>query len=135
MKTLLGGIDYYLEQRKLESMRQVEAKTAKKEVQKELAPTQESNLDYKAKKQAEKDLKSLTRKLEQVEEEIENLEEELGTWDEQLADPEACKDLMADPDFYPKYEQKKAVVNGKMEEWEKINTQKELLEEQLSSVS
>ncbi len=135
VKTLLGGIDYYLEQRKLESMRQVEAKTAKKEVQKELAPTQESNLDYKAKKQAEKDLKSLTRKLEQVEEEIENLEEELGTWDEQLADPEACKDLMADPDFYPKYEQKKAVVNGKMEEWEKINTQKELLEEQLSSVS
>jgi len=135
VKTLLGGIDYYLEQRKLESMRQVEAKTAKKEAQKELAPTQESNLDYKAKKQAEKDLKSLTRKLEQVEEEIETLEGELGNWDKQLADPEACKELMADPDFYPKYEQKKAVVNGKMEEWEKINTQKELLEEQLSSVS
>ncbi len=135
VKTLLGGIDYYLEQRKLESMRQVEAKTAKKEAQKELAPKQESNLDYKAKKQAKKDLKSLTRKLEQVEEEIETLEGELGNWDEQLADPEACKELMADPDFYPKYEQKKAVVNGKMEEWEKINTQKELLEEQLSSVS
>ena len=135
VKTLLGGIDYYLEQRKLESMRQVEAKTAKKEAQKELDPMQESNLDYKAKKQAKKDLKSLTRKLEQVEEEIETLEGELGNWDEQLADPEACKELMADPDFYPKYEQKKAVVNGKMEEWEKINTQKELLEEQLSSVS
>ncbi|NDB04086.1 MAG: ABC transporter ATP-binding protein, partial [Flavobacteriaceae bacterium] len=57
VKTLLGGIDYYLEQRKLENMRQVEAKTAKKVEQKELAQQQESDLDYKAKKQAEKDLK------------------------------------------------------------------------------
>lgn len=134
VKTLLGGIDYYLEQRKLENMRQVEAKTAKKVEQKELAQQQESDLDYKAKKQAEKDLKTLTRKLERVEEEIENLEGELGQWDQQLADPEACKELMTDPDFYPKYEQKKAVLNGKMEEWEKINTQKEQVEEQLSFV-
>ena len=40
---------------------------------------------------------------------------------------------MADQDFYPKYEQKKAALSAKMEEWEACNIKKEALEEQLGS--
>jgi ATP-binding cassette subfamily F protein 3 len=133
VKTILGGIEYYLEQRKLESMREVEAKSAQKNIQK--AKEEVAGLDYKERKQLEKDLRSVVRKLEEVEQEIENLEEEINAWDEQLADPQECKALMADPDFYPKYEEKKSVVSGKMELWEQLNEEKEALESQLSQAS
>jgi len=134
VKTILGGIEYYLEQRKLESMREVEAKSAQKNVQKAKEEAA-SGLDYKERRQLEKDLRSVVRKLEEVEQEIENLEEEINAWDEQLADPQECKALMADPDFYPKYEEKKSVVGGKMELWEQLNEEKEALESQLSEAS
>lgn len=134
VKTILGGIEYYLEQRKLESMREVEAKSAQKNVQKAKEKVA-SSLDYKERKQLEKDLRSVMRKLEEVEQEIENLEEEINAWDEQLADPQECKALMADPDFYPKYEEKKSVISGKMELWEQLNEEKEALESQLSQAS
>jgi ATP-binding cassette subfamily F protein 3 len=134
VKTILGGIEYYLEQRKLESMREVEAKSAQKNVQKAKEKVA-SSLDYKERKQLEKDLRSVMRKLEEVEQEIENLEEEINAWDEQLADPQECKALMADPDFYPKYEEKKSVVSGKMELWEQLNEEKEALESLLSEAS
>jgi len=134
VKTVLGGIEYYLEQRKLESMREVEAKSAQKNIQK--AKEEATNgLDYKERKRLEKDLRSVVRKLEEVEQEIENLEEEINAWDEQLADPQECKALMDDPDFYPKYEEKKSVVNGKMEIWEQLTEEKEALESQLSESS
>ena len=134
VKTILGGIEYYLEQRKLESMREVEAKSAQKNIQK--AKEEATNgLDYKERKRLEKDLRSVVRKLEEVEQEIENLEEEINAWDEQLADPQECKALMADPDFYPKYEEKKSVISGKMEVWEQLNEEKEALESQLSEAS
>ncbi len=134
VKTILGGIEYYLEQRKLESMREVEAKSAQKNVQKAKEEVARG-LDYKERKQLEKDLRSVVRKLEEVEQEIENLEEEINAWDEQLADPQECKTLMADPDFYPKYEEKKSVISGKMELWEQLNEEKEALESQLSQAS
>ncbi len=134
VKTILGGIEYYLEQRKLESMREVEAKSAQKNVQKAKEKVA-SSLDYKERKQLEKDLRSVMRKLEEVEQEIENLEEEINAWDEQLADPQECKALMADPDFYPKYEEKKSVISGKMEVWEQLNEEKEALESKLSQAS
>jgi ATP-binding cassette subfamily F protein 3 len=134
VKTILGGIEYYLEQRKLESMREVEAKSVQKNVQK-AKEADNSGLNYKERKQLEKDLRSVVRKLEEVEQEIENLEEEINAWDEQLADPQECKALMADPDFYPKYEEKKSVISGKMELWEQLNEEKEALESQLSEAS
>lgn len=134
VKTILGGIEYYLEQRKLESMREVEAKSAQKNVQK-AKEADNSGLNYKQRRQLEKDLRSVVRKLEEVEQEIENLEEEINAWDEQLADLQECKALMADPDFYPKYEEKKSVISGKMELWELLNEEKEALESQLSEAS
>ncbi len=134
VKTILGGIEYYLEQRKLESMREVEAKSAQKNVQKAKEQVARG-LDYKERKQLEKDLGSVVRKLEEVEQEIENLEEEINAWEDQLADPQECKALMADVDFYPKYEEKKSVISGKMELWEQLNEEKEVLESQLSEAS
>ncbi len=133
VKTLLGGIDYYLEQRKLEDMRAVEAKSATEKKSKKAQKKDDGQLGYKERKQLEKDIRSLTRKLADVEAEIENLEETLEDWDAKLADADSYMELMKDPDFYPKYEKKKEELASKMNLWEDIQIEKDQLEEQLPS--
>ena len=133
VKTLLGGIDYYLEQRKLEDMRAVEAKSATEKKSKKAQKKDDGQLGYKERKQLEKDIRSLTRKLADVEAEIENLEGILEDWDAKLADADSYMELMKDPDFYPKYEKKKEELASKMNLWEDIQIEKDQLEQQLPS--
>jgi ATP-binding cassette subfamily F protein 3 len=133
VKTLLGGIDYYLEQRKLENMRAVEAKSATEKKSKKAQKKDDGQLGYKERKQLEKDIRSLSRKLADVEAEIENLEETLEDWDVKLADADSFMELMKDPDFYPKYEKKKEELASKMNLWEDIQIEKDQLEQQLPS--
>jgi ATP-binding cassette subfamily F protein 3 len=133
VKTLLGGIDYYLEQRKLENMRAVEAKSATEKKSKKAQKKDDGQLGYKERKQLEKDIRSLSRKLADVEAEIENLEGALEDWDEKLADADSYMELMKDPDFYPKYEKKKEELASKMNLWEDIQIEKDQLEQQLPS--
>lgn len=133
VKTHLGGIEYYLEQRKMADMRQVEMRTVThQEAAKKDKPKGGS---YKERKEFEKKLRSLTRQLTQVEEKIENLEEQIGAWDSALADPEECKKLLADPEFYPTYEQKKAELDALMNSWEDLNIQKETAASSLQQLS
>ena len=133
VKTLLGGIEFYLEQRKLENMREVEAKTAVAKAKKsEAKKVDEDGVSYKDRKQLEKHKRNLTKKLEKVEEEIEDLEAQIKTWDDQLADANGYIELMKDAEFYPKYEQKKAKLEAEMELWEKVNIEKEELEQRYS---
>ena len=133
VKTLLGGIDYYLEQRKLENMRAVEAKSATEKKSKKAQKKDDGQLGYKERKQLEKDIRSLSRKLADVEAEIENLEGILEDWDAKLADADSYMELMKDPDFYPKYEKKKEELASKMNLWEDIQIEKDQLEQQLPS--
>ena len=133
VKTLLGGIDYYLEQRKLENMRAVEAKSATEKKSRKAQKKDDGQLGYKERKQLEKDIRSLSRKLADVEAEIENLEETLEDWDAKLADADSYMELMKDPDFYPKYEKKKEELASKMNLWEDIQIEKDQLEQQLPS--
>jgi ATP-binding cassette subfamily F protein 3 len=133
VKTLLGGIEYYLEQRKLKNMRAVEAKSAAVKKIKEAVKNEDKNLGYKERKQLEKDLRSLTRKLESVEQEIENLEARIEDWDKKLADSSSYMELMKDPDFYPTYEKQKEELSSKMNLWEEIQIKKDQLEHSLPS--
>ena len=133
VKTLLGGIEYYLEQRKLKNMRAVEAKSAAVKKIKEAVKNEDKNLGYKERKQLEKDLRSLTRKLESVEQEIENLEARIEDWDRKLANSNAYMELMKDPNFYPKYEKQKEELSSKMNLWEEMQIKKDQLEHSLPS--
>ena len=133
VKTLLGGIEYYLEQRKLKNMRAVEAKSAAVKKTKQALKNEDNNLGYKERKKLEKDLRSLTRKLERVEQEIENLEARIEDWDKKLADSSAYLELMKDPDFYPNYEKQKEELSSKMNLWEEIQIKKDQLEHSLPS--
>ena len=131
VKTLLGGIEYYLQQRKLEDMRAVEAQTAR--VSKKKSVEANKGISYKDRKQLEKDLRSLSKKLALIEEEIENLEAQLKEWDRKLEDSGTYLELMNDPEFYPKYEKQKEELSSKIDLWESIQLDKDGLEQQLHS--
>ncbi|HCP40390.1 MAG TPA: glycosyl transferase family 2 [Cryomorphaceae bacterium] len=133
VKILLGGIDYYLKQRKMENMRAVEVKSATEKKSKKAQKNDNGRISYQERKQLEKDIRSLSRKLADVEAEIENLEMTLEDWDAKLADADSYMELIKDPDFYPKYEKKKEELASKMSLWEDIQIKKDRLEQQLSS--
>ncbi|WP_288954587.1 ABC-F family ATP-binding cassette domain-containing protein [uncultured Polaribacter sp.] len=116
IKEYLGDIDYFLEQHKMESLRDAEKKTvvkAEKDSSKKEA--------YQLSKEQEKELKKLNNKLSKIETEIADLESEIEKIDLELANN--YDEVSARPNFFEKYKSKKAKVDQLMEEWEKIEEQ------------
>ena len=109
LKEYLGDIDYYLEEKKVENLREVELKT-KIKVDKPLS----NKLSY----DNQKKLKSLKNKLSKVESKIGLLENEIKDLDNKLEDN---YDKFAKEDgFFDNYQSKKSQLNILMKDWELI---------------
>lgn len=113
IKEYLGDIDYFLEQHKMESLREAEKKTVVK-VEKDTS----KNDAYQLSREQEKELKKLNNKLSKIESEIADLESEIEKIDLELA--KNYDEVSAKPDFFKNYKSKKAKVDSLMEEWEKV---------------
>jgi ATP-binding cassette subfamily F protein 3 len=109
IKEYLGDIDYYLEQRKVESLREVEKRTVAKE-----EPKKRRNQSY----EEQKKVKSLKNKLSNVEAKISTLEKEIKAIDLELEIN--YEEATSQPDFFDKYHQKKSNLDNLMEKWESI---------------
>ena len=116
IKEYLGDIDYFLEQHKMESLREAEKRTVVKE---EKSSTKKE--EYQRSKEEEKELKKLNNKLSKIETEIADLESEIEKLDLELA--QNYNEVSAKPNFFEKYKAKKAKVDALMEEWEKVEEQ------------
>ena len=115
LKEYLGDVQFYLEQKKLDSL--VDLERVEKEVKKK--PTGGEN-DY----QQQKRLKSLKNKQSKLEAKIADLEKEIKAIDFEL---EINYDAtIAQPNFFDHYTQKKDHLTAAMEDWEK--TTEELME-------
>jgi ATP-binding cassette subfamily F protein 3 len=112
LKEYLGDIDYYLEEKKVENLREVELKT-KIKVDKPLT----NKLSY----DNQKKLKSLNNKLSKVESKIGLLENEIKDLDNNLDDN---YDKYANEDgFFDNYQSKKSQLNILMKDWELIQNE------------
>ena len=110
IKPYLGDIDFYLEQRQLENLREAERKTIVKSESK-ISTNKQS---YEAQKQ----LKSLNNRLSKVESSISSLEKEIKAIDLEL---EINYDkTVADPNFFDAYQEKKAKLEELMSQWEML---------------
>ena len=115
LKEYLGDVQFYLEQKKLDSL--VDLERVEKEVKKK--PTGGEN-NY----QQQKRLKSLKNKQSKLETKIADLEKEIKAIDFEL---EINYDAtIAQPNFFDHYTQKKDRLTAAMEDWEK--TTEELME-------
>ncbi|MGJ5643542.1 ATP-binding cassette domain-containing protein [Formosa sp. S-31] len=117
IKEYLGDIDFYLEQRNVENLREVE----KREVIKNEPKTKKT-----ASYEDQKKLKSLNNKLSKIESQINDLEKDIKKLDEDLA--KNHDELIAKPDFFEKYNNKKTKLSALMEDWENVQLEIEELE-------
>lgn len=112
IKQFLGDIDYYLEQRKIQNLREAEkrtilAKSNKDKVNKGVSSYEE-----------QKKLKSLRNRLSKTEILISSLESEIKAID---VDLEINYDqVVSDPNFFDKYQNKKKELDTLMARWETL---------------
>ena len=116
IREYLGDIDYFLEQHKMENLREAEKRTVVKE-QKDHSKSKKQQLS----RDQEKELKKINNKLSRIETDIADLEKEIEKIDLELA--KNYDEVSARPHFFEKYKSKKAKLNNLMEEWEKVEEQ------------
>ncbi|WP_298347617.1 ABC-F family ATP-binding cassette domain-containing protein [uncultured Dokdonia sp.] len=117
IREYLGDIDYYLEQREVANLREVE----KRDVVKKEAPVKSTKKSY----EDQKKLKSLNNRLSKVESNINKIEREIKELDVALATN--YDETVADPAFFDNYNGKKKKLDGFMEDWEKITEELDAL--------
>ncbi len=109
IKEYLGDIDYFLEQHKMESLREAEKRTKVEEVKKVV------NTSSKEKRVLDKEQKKLQNRLSNLETKISDLEKEIIGLDAQIS--EDFDGVSADPEFFKNYQTKKDLLDEVMEEW------------------
>jgi len=119
IKEYLGDIDYYLEQREVVSLREIEKRDTPLKTE---TPKPESN---KRSYEDQKKLKSLNNRLSKVEAKIGALEKEIAEIDVELAVNYDA--TIAQPNFFDNYQKKKKDLEQFMEDWEQITEQLEEL--------
>ena len=124
VKEYLGGIYYFLEKRKVESLQDIERKDtptntpANKE-------TSSGKLSYEQKKEQEKLIRKLRKAVESVEAELAEVEAKIAAYDEKFATATTYNE--AD---YAAYNELKAHYDHLMHEWEKASYELEITENQ-----
>ena len=137
VKEYLGGIYYFLEKRKLESLQEIErrdapAKPAANPAAKSAAQpaanrdaAASGKLTYEQRKEQEKQLRKLRRTVEGIEAELAAIEKQIAAYDAKFAAATAY-----DEADYKAYNDLKARYDHQMHEWEKASYELELVEEQ-----
>ena len=124
VKEYLGGIYYFLEKRKVESLAEIERKAAPTTAAKEGAATSSGKLSYEQKKEQEKQIRKLRKVVEAIEAELADIEAQIADYDARFAS--ATEYNEAD---YRAYDELKNRYDRQMHEWEKASYELELIEE------
>jgi len=109
LKEYLGDVEYYLEQRKIDNLREAEKRSVVKN-----APKEKKNHTYKEQKK----MKSLNNRLSKVESQINSLEKEIKEIDIVLE--QNYDKVASNPDFFDSYQKKKSDLKELMRNWEDI---------------
>ena len=124
VKEYLGGIYYFLEKRKVESLAEIERKAAPTTTTKEGTVASSGKLSYEQKKEQEKQIRKLRKVIEAIEAELADIESQIADYDARFAS--ATEYNEAD---YRAYDELKNRYDRQMHEWEKASYELELIEE------
>ena len=117
IKEYLGDIDYFLEQHKMENLREAEKRTVVK------VDKSTSKKAHELTRDQEKQLRKLKNKLSKIETQIGDLESEISSIDLELA--ENYDEVSSKPNFFENYKVKKAAVESLMSDWELVEEEVE----------
>ncbi|GEQ85441.1 glycosyl transferase family 2 [Patiriisocius marinistellae] len=118
LKEYLGDIEYFLEKRNIENLREAEKKTVVAQDEKKQTSGKQSYEDQKKQK-------SLTNRLSKIEANINKLEREIKEIDVELAINYDA--TIAKADFFKNYQAKKDKIGTLMEDWENVTMKLEKL--------
>ena len=125
VKEHLGGVQEFLERRKLENLSELERhnKAAVQEKPAEVVQKkEEAKQDYQAQKYVSKEEKKIKNRISFLEKKIEDYETKMAEIEAKLMSPGPDDDIM---DLTREYLENKRELDFKMEEWEQLNEQLE----------
>ena len=126
VKEYLGGIYYFLEKRKLESLQEVERRDAPAKTPAkgdEPKPAVSGKLSYEQRKEQEKQLRKAKKVVETIEAELADIEKRIAEYDARFAAATAY-----DEADYKAYNELKTRYDRQMHEWEKASYELEITE-------
>ena len=126
VKEYLGGIYYFLEKRKLESLQEIERRDAPAKMpakRDEPKPAVSGKLSYEQRKEQEKQLRKAKKVVETIEAELADIEKRIAEYDARFA--AATEYNEAD---YKAYNELKTRYDHQMHEWEKASYELEIIE-------
>ena len=114
IKENIGGIYDFLRKKKIENLKDIEKKDKIREVNRkdDFSVNKQRYLD---KKESEKNLRKLRKRLEETEISIESIERELSSMDRSMIDP--LSSSPEDEGVYKKYQDLKVKLNEEMNKW------------------
>lgn len=116
VKEHLGGIEEFMELRKVERLNELDldkkAVAVKKEAVAEKKPAVDTN---------EQEQKQIRNQIKKVEGEIERLEAEIKKCDEKLSNTETYNQLVNDKAFFDNYNKLKTSLEAEMQKWEELS--------------
>ncbi|MGM0624986.1 MAG: ABC-F family ATP-binding cassette domain-containing protein [Bacteroidota bacterium] len=116
----LGGIKAFLERRKMESMREINAASNKKKQKKNNQQVSTNKARYLEKKAKDKILRKLQKEIEQTEDKVSQTENRMEELEALMADPE-----QVDNKYFEEYNQLQEKQSRLMEMWEKLQEEQE----------
>jgi len=113
IKEYLGDIDYFLEQHKIENLREAEKRTV---VAKKVDPVKKEK--FQQSKEGGKEIKKLKNQLSKLETQIDSLEKKILDMDTALE--EDYETTSAIPNYFENYKVTKSKIEKLMEEWSEL---------------
>jgi len=119
IKEYTGGIYDFLRMKKIESLRELETAETQTREQKKDEDISLNKQRYLEKKEFERNLRKLRKRVEDIENEIEEIENEISEMDSKLSEPGNESQFSAE--FFKKYNELKEKLSGKIALWEQYN--------------
>ncbi len=127
IKEYIGDIYYFLETKKISSLKELEKNKTNKISDSKAAAVPDNKIIREKKKDFERELRRLQNKISASEQLIGTLEKDINEIDKVLADPGKYKDAINDPQIFEKYQKLKSRLQTEMDSWETLHHEMEML--------
>jgi ATP-binding cassette subfamily F protein 3 len=129
VREYIGDIYDFLEQRRIQSLKELEVSQRKIASQADAEPVSQNKINWEKRKENEKEIRKIKSQVTRSESDIDRIEAELKTREAMLATPEKYQQQIQDGSLYKEYEDLKRVLEREMKRWEELNYELEILGE------